>query len=402
MKTIFTIAWRNIWRHPGRSGVLIAAITAGLWAGVVTVGTMNGLLLQRVNYLIESEITHLQMHHPEFLTERRPADSLSNTAALFRFLDSDARVSGWAPRVLSDAMLQSPVKTSGVRIRGLDPEREMRTTTFLERLTDGDYLSIEGVRNPLLMGEALMEQHRMRLGDRIVLTFETTGGELTSAAFNIVGQFRSASTEYDESTVLVHADDLSQHLSPVPVYHEVGILLHDIDDAPAVASALNEGFPEIRAQTWTQVSPELSTLVAFSGFMLYVVTIIIMTALAFGILNTMLMALFERLREIAMLLSIGMSRARIFVMILLEAVLLTLTGAAAGFALAGLSLWHFSGSGINFEMFAEGTAELGWDHLVFPVITTGEFISIGLIVVFVTLAASLYPAFKAIKIQPIQ
>lgn len=402
MKMILTIAWRNIWRHPGRSGVLIAAIIAGLWAGVVTVGTMNGLLHQRVNYLIESEITHLQVHHPEFLTERRPADTLSGTAALFRFLDEDSRVQAWAPRVLADAMLQSPVKTSGVRVRGLDPQREINTTTFHERVTEGSYLNTEGIRNPVLLGEALLEQHRLRIGNRIVLTFETAGGELTSAAFNIVGQFRSASTEYDETTVLVRASDLSRHLSEVPLYHEAGVLLYDIDDAPALAEALNAAFPEIRAQTWTEISPELSTLVQLGGLMLYIVTMIIMLALAFGILNTMLMALFERMREIGMLLSIGMSRARIFMMIVLEAVLLTLTGAAAGFALALLSIRHFSASGINFEMFAEGTAELGWDHLVFPVLSTGEFVSIGLIVIFVTLLASLYPAIKATKISVIQ
>lgn len=401
MKMLFQLAWRNIWRHPARSGVLLAAVTAGLWAGVVTVGTMNGMLNQRVDYLIESEITHVQIHHPEYRTERRPGDYIPDSEAIESWLNDHEMVKSWSPRVLAEGMLQSPVKSSGVRIRGLNIEKENRTTTFHENLADGEYLP-DSVRNPVMIGEAMAEEHNLRIGNRVVLTFEDISGDLTSAAFNISGLFRSASADYDRMTVLVKDSDFIPLLGDDNITHEIAVLLYDADNARVMADALNERFEGIEARTWTEVSPELSTIIQLGGLMLYIVTIVIMAALAFGILNTMLMALFERMREIGMLMSIGMSRFRIFMMILFEAVMLTLAGAGAGLLLAGLSVGYLSERGINFSQFAEGIAEIGWDPIVYPVLTTNEYLVILTVVIVITLAAALYPAIKAIRIKPLE
>lgn len=398
MNVLITIAWRNIWRHPGRSGVLIAAIVAGLWAGVITVGTMNGMLDQRLNYLIESEITHVQIHHPEYRTERRPTDFIKDYDAITLHLKEDERVKSFASRILADGMLQTPVKAAGVQIRGVDVEAERQTTTFHENMTEGEYPDTD-MRNAVIIGEALAAEHNMRVGNRIVLTFEDTNNELTSAAFNISGLFRSASTDYDERNVFVRNSDLASLISNEPVFHEIAIMLHDVDDARSVANDLNHSFGGIEAQTWNQISPELSTIVELGGVMLFLVTGIIMLALAFGILNTMLMALFERMQEISMLLSIGMSRMRVFMMIMLESVIITLTGAAAGIGLAWLSVNWLSERGVNFEMFADGIAELGWDHLVYPFLGTNEYIAIISLVIVIAMLSSVWPALKATRVK---
>ncbi len=353
---------------------------------------------QRMNYLIENEITHLQIHHPEYRTERRPTDYIPNHPDILNFLSSDERVKAFAPRTLSDGMLQTPVKTAGVQIRGVDTETERTTTTFHENMTEGDWLDAD-MRNPVLLGENLARDHNMRIGNRIVLTFEDTSGDLTSAAFNVAGLFRSASTDYDQRTVFVRNNDLNDLLSEEPVYHEIAVMLHDIETAEAVSAELNERFGDIEALTWTQISPELSTIVELGGIMLFIVTGIIMLALAFGILNTMLMALFERMNEIAMLISIGMSRIRVFMMIVLESVILTVTGAAGGLLLAWLSIASLSERGVNFEMFAEGIAELGWDHIVYPVLSPNEYLAILTLVITIALLSSVWPAIKATRIR---
>ncbi len=400
MRTLLTLSWRNIWRHPARSGVLLAAIIAGLWAGVVTVGLVNGLMQQRIDYLIEGEITHAQIHHPEFLAEGYSWLYIPDHAAIVDWLENDQRVVSFTSRTITDGMLQSPVKTAGVRVRGIDLPSETRTTNFHENLVAGAYLGSD-VRNAVVIGERLASEHNMELGNRIVLTFEDVDNELTSAAFNIVGLFRSASVDYDERNVFVRADELNALLSEAPVHHEIGIMLTDETLAGEVADALNTAFPDIRAQTWRQLSPELSMIVELGGVMVVLITLIIMLALAFGILNTMLMALFERMREIGMLLSIGMSRRRVFGMIMLEASMLTMAGAAAGMALATLSINYFSARGLNLEMFAEGAAQLGWDHVIYPALSALEYITILAVVVIITMLASLYPAFKGIRINPL-
>ncbi|MCC5924929.1 MAG: ABC transporter permease [Bacteroidetes bacterium] len=401
MKTLFILSWRNIWRKPARSGVLLAAITVGLWAGVVTVGIINGMMQQRVSYLIESEITHVQVHNPEFLSEGFARLYLSDHDSISETLAADPRVAAFASRTITDGMIQSPVKTSGVRIRGVQPDRERETTTFHENLTDGEYLD-SAMRNAVLIGEKLAADHHIQLGDRVVLTFENTRNELVSGLFNVAGLFRSASVNYDEAHVFVRADDLIRLMGVGPIYHEIAVLLHEEGDAAAVAASLSGSFPEAKVRTWREISPELTMIVELGGVTMVLITAIIMIALAFGILNTMLMALFERMREIGMLLSIGMNRIRVFGMLMLESALLTLTGVATGVALALLTLRYYSERGMNLEVFADGAAQLGWDYHIYPVVTASDFGVIMAVVVVITMLASAYPAFKGVRVNPME
>ena len=401
MKTLLIISWRNIWRKPGRSGALLAAVIVGLWAGVFTIGAYNGMLQQRLDYLINNEITHVQVHHPDFPAEGDAWKYIPDHGQITAWLDSDPRVRSHTSRALTDGMLQSPVKTAGVRIRGIDVDTETRTTTFHENMVKGEYLDT-AIRNAVILGKSLAKTHNVEIGHRIVLTFEDAGSELTSAAFTIAGLFRSAAEGYDEKNVFVRSSDLTRLLADRPVYHEIAMMLHDEKNARGVAADLNETFTGIKAQTWFELSPELRTIVDYGGVMLFVITLVIMAALAFGILNTMLMAIFERMREIGMLLSIGMSRLRVFMMILLESVILTLTGALAGIVLAGLSIFYFSGAGIDLGMFAEGLAEIGWDPMVYPFLTASQYAGVIMVVIAVTLTASLYPALRAIRVNPVE
>ncbi len=401
MKTLLNISWRNLWRHPARSGVLLAAIIVGLWAGVVTVGILNGVILQRLDYLIESEVTHAQVHHPEFLAEGYSRLYIPEHEKIKEWLENDDRVRAYTFRTITDGMLQSPVKTSGVRIRGVETESEIRTTTFHENIIEGEYLDSD-MPNAVIMGKKLADDHNMEVGNRVVLTFEDVNNELTSGSFNIVGIFQSASVNYDERNIFVRSEELIRQLSDEPIYHEAAMMLQHEELATEIVSELNSSFSSIEAQSWRELSPELSMIVELGGVMMVIITMIIMVALAFGILNTMLMSIFERMRELGMLISIGMSRMRVFVMIMLESIILTISGAAIGLLLALLSINQFKESGINLEMFAEGAAQLGWDHIVYPVITPYEYVMILSVVIVITLFASMYPAIKGVRIDPLE
>ncbi|TVR15617.1 MAG: ABC transporter permease [Balneolaceae bacterium] len=401
MKTLLTIAWRNIWRHPARSSVMIIAIVVGLWAGVVTVGIMNGMMIQRTNYMIESEITHAQIHHPEFLSEGYSRLYIPDHGNITAWLDEDERVQSYTNRTLTDGMIQSAVKTSGIRIRGVDIEAERATTTFHENMTEGEYLDSD-ISNAVIVGEALAEAHNMDIGHRVVLTFENVDNELTSGAYNIVGFFRSASVNYDERNVFVRAEDFNRLLSPEPLVHEIAVMLNHEEMADGFVNDVNSTFSGIEAQTWRQLSPELSMIVELGGVMMVVITAIIMIALAFGILNTMLMALFERMRELGMLISIGMSRMRVFAMIMLESMILTFSGAIVGMGIAVLHLSYYKDAGMNIEVFAGGAAQLGWDHIIYPVLTTNEYVAILSVVICITLLASVYPAIKGVRVNPLE
>lgn len=401
MNMLFTIAWRNIWRHPARSGVLLTAVVAGTWAGIVTAGWTNGLVGQRIEYLIRTELSHVQIHEPSFRVEREVWMTIPEGSQIIDWLEEHEQVRSFAPRVLAGGLARSPVTTAGVQIRGVDPERERITSAFDERLVDGNWFEDE-IRNPVLVGRRLAEVLRLEIGDRLVLQFQDVANELTAAAFNIVGVYQSASSDYDERNVFVRANDLSALLAREAVWHEIAVSMHDIEHATDLTHAIHTRFDNVHAQTWFELSPEIRYMSDWVGIITYILMAVIMLALCFGILNTMLMAIFERVRELGMLVSIGMGRGRVFFMIILESLALTLTGTVLGMSLSYLTLAWLSQKGIDMSVFADGMAEFGFDPVVYPFVTAAEYAGIMLLVIAASLLAALYPAIKAIRIHPLE
>ena len=400
MKMLLSISWRNIWRNPARSSVLIGAIVAGMWAGIMIAALSNGMMNQRFQNLIEESVTHAQIHHPEFLVEREPGMYIRKAEEIFEYLSRDSRVDTFTARTLTSGMIQSPLTTSGVQIHGIRPDLEPATTTFHENISQGDYLDVDK-RNPILIGESLSEKLDVGIGNRVVLTFQTVNDELTSASFNIVGLFRTASAMFDERNVRVRSDDLSGLLAGQPVYHEFAMMLHSADSSEAVVKEINKAFPQTKAETWYQLSPELRYITDFGNSMTFYVMLVILLALAFGILNTMLMAIFERTRELGMLMAVGMSRVRIFSMIMLESVILTFSGAAVGILIAVGSVNMMNENGLDMaDLGGESLSEFGYETVIYPVMTSGDYMNVIFLVILTAIFSAIYPSVKALRVKP--
>ena len=400
MKMLITISWRNIWRHPARSSVLIGAIIAGMWAGILVSAWVNGMIDQRINRVIQEELTHLQIHHPEFIREREPGMIIEHYPEIFSFLDEDDRVSSYTARTLVDGIVQSPRTSSGVTISGIDPIRERETTTFHENLVEGEYLDAD-INNPVLIGRKLAERLNVELGNRLVLSFQGLDNDLTSGAFVIAGIFYTGMPAFDERKVYIQSEDLYRMIAGEPIYHEIAVMLHDIDQSDQISADLNEQFDTISAETWRELSPELRFMTGAGESYMFYIMLVIMFALAFGILNTMLMAIFERMRELGMLMAIGMSKIRIFIMIMLESVALTLTGAAAGMIIAHFTVQYFAEYGLDLTALGGDTmAEWGYDAIVYPFVSMEDYITVTILVVFTAILSAVYPAIKAIRLNP--
>lgn len=400
MKMLMIISWRNVWRHPARSGVLLGAIIAGLWAGIVVSAWTNGLMEQRINRVIQEELTHLQIHQPDYLVEREPAMYLQHTEDISNLLSSDSRVAGFTMRTKSDGIIQSPLTSSGVQITGVIPERESEVTIFHQNLVSGEYLHAE-VRNPVILGRKLAEKLNVDVGNRVVLSFQDLNNEFTSGSFNVVGIYYTGQPSFDEYKIYVRAADLSDLMSSEQIYHEIAVMLSDADLSSELAFELNQQFSNIKAETWTELSPELRYMTEAASSSSFYVMVVIMFALAFGILNTMLMSIFERMRELGMLMAIGMGRAKVFIMIMSESVMLTLTGAVVGMFFAYGTIKIYSEKGFDLtSVGGDSMKEFGFDAIVYPKIAGEEYIMVAILVIVTALLAAVYPAIKALKLNP--
>jgi putative ABC transport system permease protein len=200
---------------------------------------------------------------------------------------------------------------------------------------------------------------------------------------------------------LVRKSDLAE-LTAIPSnkIHAIVVKLQNAEDAMQVASEIEKKLNEVDAVPWKELSPELGYITELGNTYLYIFVVIILMALAFGIVNTMLMAVLERTREIGMLMSVGMSQLRIFLMIVLETVMLCTTGGLAGIGIGLLTVWRLSNTGIDLSMWATGLTEMGFDPIVYPEWDAALVLNIAVMVILSGILASIYPAWKALKLNP--
>ncbi len=398
---LLLIAWRNIWRNPTRSIVVIAAIAVGIWAIALTVGFINSLSDSYIRNSINYDYSHLQVHHPQFLQEPEARYSIRNSKSITEYLQHNPEVKAYSQRVLINGMIASTRASSGVQIYGINLDQEKAVTSLDSLLIEGNYFT-EKPRNAILISRKLADKLKAEMRTKLVLTFQDIEGNVTAGAFRVQGIFDSPSPRLTEGGVYVRQQDLNQLLGTDTLVHEIAVLMHANTQTPAVAQELRSKYPASEIKTWEELSPELELIQEQSNLTMAILLVILMVALAFGIVNTMLMAVLERERELGMLMAIGMNRQRIFSMILMETVFLSLVGGPVGCLLGYVTVTWLGDVGIDLSAWTKGLQQYGYSTKLFPFLSIKEYILMVASVVLTAILAAMYPSYKAVKLNPIE
>ncbi len=400
MKTLLKISWRNVWRNRARSAVIILATGFGLWGGIFATGLMTGIIRQQFESTIRNQVSHIQIHNPEFIKERETGFKVTRTDDIASLLNKSDKVKAYSKRTITTGMMAGASMTSGVEIYGIDAIQENLTIDFESNVIDGNYFGPE-TRNPLMIGEALADKMKISTGNRVVMTFQDLNGDITSALFRVSGIYRTSNTANDQRYVYVHQDDLAKILGSTGIINEIAILLYELDDVTGFHTDLQTMFPEYEIRTWAQISPDLSIINEYSGMMLMILIIIILLAVAFGLVNTMLMTIFERTQELGVLMSIGMKKIRVFSMILLETTFLVITGSAFGVIIGSLTVTLTRNTGIDLTpLGGEAFSEFGFDPVIYPTLDQMFYFNLTVLILCTAILASIYPAWKALRLNP--
>ncbi len=400
MKTLIKISWRNIWRNRQRSLTMILAITVGLWGGLFAASIATGLMDQRFKTGVEQEFSHIQVHNPEFLRESHPRHGIANWDTLQNELSANDTVVAFSGRTLVSGMIASANMTQGVNLLGVNPQMEAQTSSLKINLKEGEYFK-EDMLNPLLLGKSLADQMNVRIGSRLVITFQDLNNELISTSCRVSGIYQTANSAFDQRNIYLLQTDLNNYLGDTTIVTQAAMLLKDHKLSDDFSDSLQKKHPELNIRTWAEVSPQLAFYNEMGMTMFMIILFIILLALAFGLLNTMLMSVFERVKELGMLMSIGMNKKRVFVMILLETIFLSLSGAASGMAASYLTLLSLKDKGINLAPLGAGSlSEFGFEPVVYPQLEVSFFIFLTIMVVAAAILTGIYPALKALRLNP--
>lgn len=242
-----------------------------------------------------------------------------------------------------------------------------------------------------------------REGSKVILTFLDADGTQTGAAFRITGIFRTNNDFFEAMSVFVPRDELLRLTGMEEgQYHRIIARLEDDDLTDKASAAVREALPGLEVMNWKQIQTDLAMIADYINQIYGIFMLIILAALAFGIVNTMLMAVLERTRELGMLSAIGMNRRRVFSMIMLESIFLSIVGGFAGMAVSAVVIAITNHTGINLVKYSEGLEAFGYSAHLYPTIGADFFIMLTVMIVITGIVSAIYPARKALQLNPVE
>ena len=396
------IAWRNIFRSKLRSFALMGAITIGVWAVLIIVSLTQGMVESYIDTAVRNEISHVQIHRPEFKEDKEAKYLIEEPGEIINSVDTAESVKAAASRLVANAMVSTSRGVRGAILKGVDPQRESELTWGESKLDEGNYLDSAGRSDPVVISASLAEKLDLEVGKKLVATITGPEGDMVSAAFRVSGLYSTSNSQFDLMHVFVRRADLADAMGFQDGAHEIAIRLSSSDEVESFAEKLKKAHPDLLVETFTELAPDVALFKTQSKSMSYIVIAIFMFALVFGIINTMLMAVLERVKELGMLMAIGMNRWRVFSMVVMETVFLAAMALPIGLGIGWLSIEGLAQNGIDLSAWSEGMRQYGLTSTLYPALDTGLYYQLGMAVVLTAVIGSIYPAFKAIRLKPVE
>jgi len=400
----FQLAWRNIWRNKRRTAIILTAVIIGVWSMIFLGSLMRGIAVGMINNGIATLTGHFQIHHKGYRDDPSVENSISDPSfvenVLQNLLPPGAK---WCRRVRVNAVASNARHSTGVTMVGIDPISESKVSFIGSAVSDGRYLTPED-QNGIVIGEALKDKFETKLGHKLVLMSQDTHGEIASRAFRIVGFFSAEMESTEKQFVFVLCQTSQKMLKLGEGISGISILLPGEPDHPVLNAQLKAALPADQYEVfdWRELLPfETAYLNILDGF-LYIWYVVVFVAMGFGIVNTTLMAVYERMREFGLLKALGMKPRWILWEVLTESLLLLICGVVAGNILGLLSIYGLSGSGIDLSALAAGAEFAGMTRVIYPALDINDFLVANLIVMLLGLAVSTYPALKAARFTPVE
>jgi ABC-type lipoprotein release transport system permease subunit len=404
MGMLARIAWRNIWRNKRRSWVLISAISIGVFCFVGSMTFADGFSIQLVNTSIELDGGHIQLSSSGYSDNPTIRSRIRHLGSVEEALDL-ALLTRYSPQVVTSGMVNSAEQASGVRLVGVDPLRERGVSSIPERIVEGEYLSSGVVDGEVVIGVSLADRLNVTVGEKIVVMVSDLENEVSAGAYRVRGLFTTNSAEYDRMMVFVHLDEARRLLGySTEEASTVSVHLDPETDLKTSAAALRGRLTDVPVDvlTWEDRMPMLVLMRQTYDVFSVALVLILFSAISFSIINSFLMVIFERIREIGIMSANGLRPMQIFSMLYLEAAFIVILGLlVGGVVAAGLVAW-WAETGLDLSAFAEGMRSFNLGTVIYPYVDW-RHIWTGVITIFIVVFLSvLYPAFKASRFRAVE
>jgi putative ABC transport system permease protein len=404
------LAWRNVWRNPRRTGLTVAATVFAVFLVVVFVGMAAGVHEKMIEDSVRVHSGHVMIAAKGYLENRNLDEYVRLRPGLVSLLEETPGVRGWAPRVVSFSLLSKTETSQGAAILGVDPDREGSVTTLPSRVRRGRFLQ-SGATREIVLGERLARALEADVGDELLLYGVAYSLETAYDLFRVVGVMKLPEPGLDRSLAAISLADAQAFFVFGDRVSEIAVLASSADEsgplrdrlaAGIAALPLQAGDPPVEVHTWREVMPDLEQLIFLDDAGMYIMLAILVLVVGFGILNTILMAVLERMREFGVMLAVGLRPSSVFRMIYLESMFLAAVGLVAGLAIALPTLLWFQAHPIHISGDSlKGVYELfGIEPVITFKLKPWNAIGSAITILAVGALAAVYPAQKASRTRP--
>ncbi len=399
MSMLLKISWRNIWRQKRRSLIVMTSIIIGTAAVLLFDSISMGFITQQLNNEIKNDIGHFHINKKGFSDNKVLSNRIKNPSEIENKLNDMKFIKAYSKRVLTFGMLSSAENSAGAVLEGIEIDKEPEITSIKSFIVEGEYLS----DNPhdIVVSIAMAKKLNIELGDKIVMMAAATDGSVQSELYRVKGIFKSNNNEFDKTHIYVPIKSAQKLLKMNDDISQFALTVDDISKiAPYKSELLQVIDGKYEVLSYQDILPLLIYYIEVSVQMMALMYVFIGIAILFSIINTMLMSVFERIQEFGVLMSIGMRSKNIFVMIMQEAFLIGVIGTAIGFVLGYLVYLYFAYNGLNLSAFTESLESWGIGSVIYPVIDLNVIYRALFIIPLTTVLGAVYPAIKAVRLQP--
>jgi ABC-type lipoprotein release transport system permease subunit len=402
LTAMIDLAWRNLWRNYRRTVIMLMAIALGVWAMIFMNALMRGMVDDMVRTGIKSLPGHAQIHAAVYRDDPSVVNSMAPPSAAIEAALAHADIVGWSARVRVPAVVASERDSRGLVLLGIDPLTEAALGITPENIIAGRFLTGADDRG-LVLGARMVERLETRLGKRVVVMSQDPDNEIADRGFRVVGIYKARMPAMEEQFAYAGRDTVQELLGLGSAVSEVVVLGDQYRDLSSwytpLQAALGE---ELELLPWPELDPYLGVMLGYQDGMILVFGLVIFAVLSFGLVNTIVMAVFERVREFGLMQALGMRPRTIIYQVLMEAFLLLALGLAAGNLLALATILPLE-SGIDISSVGDEALQLaGMGATLYPTLKVEDMVASSVLVIVLGLLASLLPAWRAARFDPVE
>jgi ABC-type lipoprotein release transport system permease subunit len=392
------LAWRNLWRRGARTLITMLAVSIAVVSLVVLGSLFRAWGSSAFDRTVEALTGHGQIHAKAFLDDPTVDHTMPFPAGALAQALSGPTVVAWAPRVVAPALIRSERESAPVTLYGVDPARESKVSFLKPTAVRGAYFD-EQTGTGLVMGRLLADRLQIEPGHRVVITAQGASGQIVEIGARVIG-FYQGQPDLQKYAVFVPIAKAQSFLRLQDRISEIAFLAPRRDAIDAATAALAGAAPQLDVRRWDSLEPFARGVVELAEGTNAIWIVVSFVLVAFGLVNTLVLAVFERMREFGLMQALGMKPMLLLTQVLLESAYLvslgTLGGAAIGAGIVrslrgGL---HLGSLGVGAEMFGAG-------QTLYPEVQVGQIAIACMVVVGLSILASLYPAIRAARRVPI-